>query len=217
MGLLTAQALINEAAIQLKDTGNTRWTRTELLGWLNQAQRTLGLAVPEVTAVTVNVPTVAGHRQSIPADGWLFLRATRNMGPTGTTIGRALEPTSFEVMTANNPLWTSDAATNTAVAYMFTPLERNVFWIYPPAAGSGNQIEVLYSRVLASLTAETQNISVPDVYESALLDYMMYRALSKDGDEAELQAAGMYFTSFRAALGAGQSSATATPSQGSAA
>ncbi len=36
MGTITAQSIINKAAIQLTDIGNTRWTRAELLGYLHK-------------------------------------------------------------------------------------------------------------------------------------------------------------------------------------
>lgn len=214
MGTLAASVLINKASVALKDTTNVRWTRAELLDYLNEAQRALTSVAPEVTSTAAAVTTIPGVKQAIPSDGWLFLRATRNLGVGGTTPGRFLEDTSFDILTKNNPGWSADAATNTATAFMYTPLERTAFWIYPPADTSGNRIEVLYSRVPSTLTTETQAIDPPDTYESALLHYMLYRALAKDSEEGEPQKALAYLNSFTAQVGGAQTVSRTAPKEG---
>jgi hypothetical protein len=148
------------------------------------------------------VTTVAGIRQSIPADGWVLLRANRNMGLSGATSGRVLQLVAEEELTKNNPTWASDTATGTAVAYAYTPVLKSTFWIYPPADSSGNQIEVVYSRIPIELTTESTVITVLDIYAPVLLDYVLYKACSKDSEYAPgLQLAQGYLATFNAMIG----------------
>ena len=202
MGTLTAASIINKAVIQLNDLSAVRWTRAELLTWLSDAQRVMILAAPSTGETTGMVTTVPGIKQTIPMDGWLLIRANRNMGSSGTSSGRVLQLVQEEELTKNNPTWSSDTATGSAVAYSYAPILKNVFWVYPPADASGNKIEVVYSQTPTELTTESSVITVLDVYEPALLDYVMYKACSKDAEYAAgLQLAAGYLSTFNAMLG----------------
>lgn len=204
MGTITAQSIINKASVQLLDTGNARWTRTELLGWVNDAQRALVLAIPETSAATTQVNTVAGARQTIPSTAWLLLRVARNMGTGGATPGRFLEKISEERLTRANPTWTSDTATLEAKAYAYTPLDKTVFWVYPPSS-SDQKLEIIYSMIPVDMVVETDVITVQDVYEPVLLDYVLYRACSKDAEYAPgVVLAKNYLDSFQTFIAASQ-------------
>lgn len=207
MGTVTAGAILDKAAIQLTDLTSIRWTRAELLSWLNMAQQALILAVPEASATTALVTTVAGVRQSIPSDGWVLLSANRNMGTSGTTPGRALEETRREILTRNNPSWGTDTATAVAAAYIYTPLDKTVFWIYPPADSSGNKVEVTYSQAPVAITSEATAIMVNNIYEPMLLDYVLYKACMKDAEYAPgVQLAQGYLATFTSLMQALQGS-----------
>jgi hypothetical protein len=98
MGTITAQSIINKAAIQLTDVGNTRWSRAELLDWLNQGQKQIVVMSPSATNKVSTVQLVAGTRQNIPSDGWTLLELIRYMGTNGSTPGRAIRVTSRELI-----------------------------------------------------------------------------------------------------------------------
>lgn len=211
MGTITAQAIIDKAAIQLIDIGNIRWTRAELLAWLNEAQQTIVLALPQATATTTLVTTVAGAKQSIPADGWLLLKASRNMGTNGTTPGRSLVEVTHDQLSQNNPNWISDAGTASANVYYYLPVDRTTFWIYPPANSSGNRIEVIYSKQPTVITSESGTIDVADVYAPALLNYVLYRACMKDAEYAPgVQLSSQYLNIFMTMIDASKTRGDAT-------
>lgn len=212
MGTVTAGAILDKAAIQLTDLTNIRWTRGELLSWLNMAQQSLILAVPEASAATANVTTVTGVRQSIPTDGWILLSANRNMGASGIAPGRSLEETRREILTRNNPMWAIDTPTGSAVSYIYTPLDKTVFWIYPPADASGNKIEVTYSQAPVAITSESTAIMVNNIYEPVLLDYVLYKACMKDAEYAPgVALAQGYLATFTSLIDALQGSTRSTP------
>jgi hypothetical protein len=191
-----ASTIIDKAAKQLLDLNNIKWTRSELLGWLNMAQQELILNVPEASATTALVTTVNGARQSIPSDGWMLLSANRNMGTTGTTPGRAIQETRRELLVRSNPAWTMDTATDVATIYIYTPLDKTVFWVYPPSI-AGNKIEVTYSQEPVVITIESAAITVDDIYEPILLNYILYKTLMKDPEYAPgVELAKGYLSSF---------------------
>jgi len=199
MGTITAQTIVNNAALQLTDVANVRWTSAELLGWLNDGLRQIVTMQPNATSKISNVQLVAGTRQSIPSDGWMLLRVHRNMGSDGATPGRAIRVISREVMDSFNPYWHTDTATAEVKNFIYDIEDQMAFYVYPPQIG-GQYIELNYSQQPTNLTL-SQVIPIFDVFASALLDYIMYRACSKDAEYAPgLQLAQLYLSTFTAAI-----------------
>lgn len=208
MSTITAQSIINKAATQLLDPSNVRWTRAELLGWINDAQRQIVLMSPNATNKVSVYKLVAGTRQSIPTDGWTLLDVIRYMGTDGTKPGRALRLASMEVMDAFNPNWHSATPSVVPQTYMFDQQDQTVFYVYPPNTGNG-YVQVNYSPEPVDLTLESQTIGIRDIFETAILDYVLYRANSKDAEYAPgLQLASGYLQTFMTSMGVKQKSET---------
>lgn len=200
MGTITAQSVINKAAIQLTDIGNTRWTRAELLDWLNQGQKQIVVMSPSATNKVSVVKLATGTRQSIPSDGWTLLELIRYMGTDGTKPGRAIRVTSRELIDSFNPNWHADAKSAVPKHYIFDAQDQTVFYVYPPNNGQG-YVQLNYSPVPPMITSESTVISVSDTFEPPLLDYILYRACSKDAEYAPgLQLAAGYLQTFMAAM-----------------
>lgn len=212
MGTVTAQTILNKAAIQLTDIANVRWTRAELLSWLNDGMRQIVLMQPSASSTTVSKLLTAGTRQTIPSDGWLLLQIYRNMGTTGTTAGRAIRIVSREVLDGFNPNWHSEIPKAEVKNYIYDVQDQLAFYVYPPNNGT-QYIELNYSAQPTNLTSETQTIPIFDIFQSALVDYIMFRACSKDAEYAPgLQLAQGYLATFTASVqGKTQSEATNDP------
>ncbi len=114
---VTAQTIIDKAAKQLLDSNNLKWTRAELLSWLNDGLRQIVLMQPNATNTRSSVQLVAGTRQKLPTGGWMLLGIYRNMGTTGTTPGRAVRISSRELLDAFNPNWHTATASTTTTNY----------------------------------------------------------------------------------------------------
>jgi hypothetical protein len=212
MGTVTAQTILNKAAIQLTDIANVRWTRAELLSWLNDGMRQIVVIQPSASSTTVNVRLTTGTRQLLPSDGWLLLHIYRNMGTTGTTPGRAIRIISREVLDAFNPTWHTEIPKTEVKNYLYDVQDQLAFYVYPPNNGTG-YIELNYSVQPTNLTSESQTIPLFDIFQSALVDYILFRACSKDAEYAPgLQLAQGYLATFTAAIQAKtQSEATNNP------
>jgi hypothetical protein len=214
MGTVTAKTIIDKATIQLIDLTNIRWTRAELLSWLNDGMRQTVLIQPSASSTTSVVKLDAGTRQTIPDDGWLLLAIYRNMGTTGTTPGRAIRIISREIIDSFNPDWHTDPAKAEVRNYIYTNQDQLAFYVYPPNTGT-QYIEINYSAQPTDLTSESQVIPIFDVFQSALVDYILYRACSKDAEYAPgLALAQQYSAAFVAAIkGKSESEITNDPTQ----
>lgn len=214
MGTVTAKTILDKASTQLTDLANIRWTRAELLGWLNDGMRQIVLIQPSASSTTVSKQLVAGTRQTLPADGWLLLSMYRNMGTNGITPGRVIRLISREILDSFNPNWNTDTAKAEVRNYIYTNQDQTAFYVYPPNTGT-QYVELNYSVQLADLTSESQAIPIFDVFQSSLVDYILYRACSKDAEYAPgLQLAQGYLATFVAAIqGKSDSEVTNDPTQ----
>lgn len=214
MSTVTAQAIINKAVTQLVDAANVRWTRAELLAWLNDGVRQIVLMQPNATSSVESMKLVAGTRQKIPTTGWLLLTINRNMGLDGTTPGRAIRIISRQLMDGFDPNWHTATASDTTIHYIYDLQDQLAFYVYPPSKGN-NYVELNYSIQPPDLTSETQVVPVFPIFQPALVDYVLYRAFSKDAEYAPgLALAQMYMTTFAAAVGGKEQTETkGTPEQ----
>jgi hypothetical protein len=214
MGTVTAKTIIDKATIQLIDLANIRWTRAELLSWLNDGMRQIVLIQPSASSTTSVIQLQAGTRQYLPDDGWLLLSIYRNMGTNGSTPGRAIRIISREILDSFNPDWNTDTAKAEVRNYIYTNQDQLAFYVYPPNTGT-QKIEINYSAQPADLTAETQVIPIFDVFQSSLVDYILYRACSKDAEYAPgVELAKTYLATFVAAIqGKTESEVTNDPTQ----
>ena len=201
MGTVTAQTIIDKASVQLIDLANIRWTRSELLAWLNDGMRQIVLIQPSASSTTVSKKLDAGTRQSLPTGGWLLLQMYRNMGTSGTTPGRAIRIVSRELLDNFNPNWHTATAAAEVRNYIYDTQDQTAFYVYPPNTGT-QYVELNYSAQPTNLTSESEVIPIFDIYQSSLVDYILYRACSKDAEYAPgLQLAQGYLATFVAAVG----------------
>jgi len=62
-------------------------------------------------------------------------------------------------------------------------------------------VEISYSIPPAECATEGDNIAIPEIYANALLDYVMFRAFSKDSEYSDPGKAAKYYQMFGNALG----------------
>ena len=185
MGTIIANSVIEKAQTILQDTTGVRWpVADELLGWLNDGQREVVIFKPNSHVKNVAVRLAAGTKQSLPADGVQLIDVVRNMGTDGNTPGRAVRITMREVLDSQLPNWHTVTASTDSKHYVYSLLDPKNFYVYPPQP-SGNQgyVEIVYA---SSPTNATLNgpITLDDIYQNVLVDYILYRAYSKDAEYA---------------------------------
>lgn len=195
-----ARAICTDAAKLLQDDTNVAWPLDELLHWLNAGQKELVLGKPDAYVKNQSVQLVAGTRQSIPADGNVYMRLTRNMGAAGTTPGRVILPIPMQVLDEQNPDWHTAAASATAVHAAYDERDKKHYYVYPPQPATPGYAEIIYSATPPDVALDDP-IAVSDLYQSALMDYVLYRAYSKDSEYTRNDAkATAYYQTFGALL-----------------
>lgn len=183
MPTITAQSIINKVKVTLQDTTNVRWTDTELLAYLNDGQREICMRRPDASSVLANITLVQGTRQQIPDAGTAVLRVLRNMGTSGTQPGRAIRHIPLDLIDANVPNWHAATAQAEILHAMTDARMPQYFYVYPPAT-AGTQLEVLYAAPPAEVATPSGTISLDDVFATPLMDYILFRAYTKDQDMA---------------------------------
>ena len=214
MGTILARSIIERAQIILQDTTGVRWPAdSELLGWLNDGQREVVIFKPNSCVRNQAVRLVGGSLQSLPSDGVQLIDIPRNLGTNGSTPGRPVRIVLREMLDAQTPNWHSMPTSAEVRHYTYSPLDPNHFYVYPPQPASNpGYVEMIYgaSPVNAMFNGP---IALDDIYQNVLLDYILYRAYSKDAEyAANPQRAQAHQNAYLAALtGKTQGEALVTP------
>jgi len=170
---------------------------------------------PEASVTNESVALVAGTKQSLPSTGILLIDVVRNMGADGDTPGNSIRIIMRKILDAQVPDWHLTAGAAAIIKhYMFDPRDPTNYYIYPPSDAT-SQVEIIYSSA-PTIVSAGENISIADVYESVLIDYILYRAYSKDADyAANAQRAQGHYQAVLQALGLQEKAETAfSPNKG---
>lgn len=200
---MLAGELIDRARTILQDATSVRWPLKELCQWLNDGQREVVLKKPSATAATVTLPMREGTLQFLPDNFISLLRVTRNIG------GRVVTVVSRDLMDAQNPDWHNTRPATGVRHFMFDEANPQAFYVYPPSDGRGEiEAVVSVSPVDVPVTGDPESldsyqspIALKDIYANALVDYVLYRAYSKDAQVAgATMRAAAHFNQFNSAL-----------------
>ena len=201
---VTGQIIADKVEILLQDETNVRWTEAELLGWINSGQREVAIAKPNaLTSNTTMQLTASATKQTIPATGIQLMEVVRNMGADGLTPGRAITGIDRSVLDMTIPTWHSDANAAGAVKHFtFDPRDPKTFYVYPKAPATALYIELIISTNPTQLASMASNIAYDDIYETVLIDYVLYRAYGKDSKHtSNMQRSTNHYQAFQNALG----------------
>jgi hypothetical protein len=179
---MKASDVLNRVRVLLNDDG-TRWPNSELFYWISDAQRLISLVRPDSTSASEVVSLVAGSKQSIPATSSRLLDVMHNIGSDGTTVGRAIKLTDRDQLQTQDPYWQTKPQKSEVREYVYDPRTPSVFYVTPPAKVS-TKIEIVTQKNPTDITATTDNLSLADVYFECVVNYVMYRAYSKDNEFA---------------------------------
>lgn len=201
MATITVTQLLNRVSVILQDPTNVRWPQAELLDWVNDGQREIATYKPNAFVKNESKQLVTGTKQTLPADGVSLIDVVRNMGTNGSTPGNAIRAVSREILDSQIPGWHASTAAATVKHFIYNPLDPKTFYVYPPQPNAAqNQVEMVY---VASPTDATLNstITLDDIYLSALVNYVLFRAYSKDAEfAANVQLSQGYFAMFKGNL-----------------
>jgi hypothetical protein len=191
MGTIAGSVLITQARGFLQDVSSAieRWTDAELLGYLNDGQVELVNLKHDAHTLTELFTCANDARQTLPAAGIAFISVSRNMG------GAPVTEVDRGMMDRAVPGWTLEIGT-TVMHYMRDDRDELGFYVYPVCDGAA--IELTYTPIPEPLATDAALVAVGDNYAPALVDYIVYRALSSDLDNPRnIEVAGNWMAMFQ--------------------
>lgn len=210
---ISAQSIISYAQTTLlNDAAGVRWPAAELVSHLNEFQRECVRVRPDQTATMITVGLAAGHKQALPDNVATFIDIPQNAS------NKPISKVDLPLMDAAVPGWRLATAKKDIVHFIYNLKDPRVFLVYPPALSTSSVVmEAALKPVdvtASSATTATGNLSVQDDMYTPALNWVMFRALSKNAEHASqaLLAAG-YKAAHDSALGI-ESTAAITPKTG---
>lgn len=214
---MTAAELLTRAAVILHDTDHVRWPLSELVDWINDAQRAIVLAKPSANPQTVNLDLIRGTRQSLTDPTHLcLLRLPRNILQIDPVRGgRAIRPVTREQLDTSSPYWHDPVEVpyrKEVRQYVFDEANPREFYVYPGNDATGiveAVVSVLPTAVVPADDGDANDIAsyesvalgLSEPYAVVILDYVLYRAFSKDDMPADNSRAQIHYQAFATALG----------------
>ena len=216
MAIIASEVML-QASILLLDAGLVRWPAPELHIYLNAGQREIALHKPTCFTDEVIISLVAGTRQSIPATAISLMRVVRNLSADddpGPRVGaKAVTAIDRTVLDTQIPSWSDPtvmpfrALVDHVVVDIANP---ETFYVVPGNTGAGmleatcavmpTPVPVPSSPLL--IASYVTSMNVPAIFENALVDYVMYRAFSKDASTpGHAQRAMAHYQQFAQAIG----------------
>jgi hypothetical protein len=196
--LATGQNIVDEVRRQLNDgdASNRRWDDTEMLDYVNAGQRQIVMLVPEANIIESQETIAAdsGPRQTIPADGIKFIAVNSGYDATNAIRGPQLRYVEFDALNGMFPTWGYTQVEQPRVPnfgdlytevlfehYAHDPRDPKAYWLYPAPDGTARDIFLLYAQLPADLAALANTVVLDDEYQNAMVEYVTFRALMKDG------------------------------------
>lgn len=193
LGVAVASVLLRVGDL-LQDETHDRWKSPELLRWVNDAATAIITRRPTANAKTISHSLTQGVKQSLP-DGALALIDI----PFNETAEVLVRATTAQLLRDADPNWRRGVPTDRVTHYLYDPAAPRDFWVYPPAA-AGVFVELIYGAVPTTEAKENGYLQVPVEYLEAVVNYVCYRAHSKDIESAQGAVATAYYNAFTAAL-----------------
>ncbi|WP_277207072.1 DUF6682 family protein [Vibrio misgurnus] len=187
---ITVKKMIDRLARDLIDVRNVRWTRAELLDFINDGMAAIVLRRPDLTRATQIVATTT-NTVALPADAYQILAVNH-------INNLAAQYVDIHKLNQLYPDWR--ITTGAPVCWTRNELDETTLFLYPKPATSVN-VELVYSRGL-TLALETDSFPLSEMYLGVVYDFVMYRAYNKDSQNpVEGQKAQLHLQSFATALG----------------
>ena len=193
MAVTTIGEIYTRVGTILQDTSNVRWPKTELEDWINDAYKEIVLHRPDANSETASVTLSQGSRQKLSSteinlpSALRVIDVIRNVA--GTSNSEAIRLIDRMVLDDQVPGWHAVSDSINVKHWMFDRRAPKEFLVYPPApdpASTPAEVELLYAYVPTGHDGDAENttIKLDDIYANIIVDYVLYRAYSKDVEYA---------------------------------
>ena len=185
--------ILSRISIIANDEEFVRWYKSELILWINDAAKDIVVRKPAAGAKVVALTLVDGVAQTLPDRTHMLIDVIRNVNGKRVTIAdrHRLEDSA--------PNW-YDMTPNATRHYCYEDRNTPVFYVYPPAA-NGQQLEATLAKLPDDVLDYSGSVDLGPEYMGIIVSYALYRALSKDSEEANATLAMAHYQAYSEALG----------------
>jgi hypothetical protein len=184
---LTAASIVTDGCATLLDVNLVAWSMAERLVYLNEAIRATILVKPDAYPVRGAVTPAAGLVQTLPDGGVALIDILYNT----TGRKRAVTVCGIEMLQEANRFWPAATQQAEAENYAYDPRDPRRYLLFPPNDGTGS-VYMIYGGTPAALTASSDTLPLTDVYQPALLAYVLSRCYAKNSQRQDLVKANAY-------------------------
>lgn len=175
---IAISTIINAAARELYDVDNIKWSRSELLGFVSEAEKQIMVLHPQNNSTVDTIDLAAGCQQAVPIEAHQLVDVYHNVASDNLTPRRAVRMVSRRLMNSYEPGWMYAAQTTEVQNVIFDEQDKRHFWVYPPNNGEG-KLNIAYLAVSEPYATEEDNLRISDAYYTAALEFVLFRACSK--------------------------------------
>jgi hypothetical protein len=183
----------------MMDPKASRWPEKECIDWINDGASEIVLRRPAARAVTEIIELTTGTLQSASPGTSQILDVVRNMRDDGGA-GRSIRIADRQQIDDIEPDWHRKRA-GTTRHYMIDERSPTSFYVYPPAV-LGAKVEALVAKPAPKVESANDTLDLRSEFINALLNWMMYRAHSKDSQYSQGNMAALHYQAFTDAIGA---------------
>ena len=179
---MIVQEIINRAGILLQDTANVRWTAEWLRDAVSDSYTEVINRRPDAHSFAVAHNCAAGVRQSVAASQPRAIRVIDVVVNTAATSDkRSVRRTERKTLDDQVRSWQAQAETENIELFMLDPNLPKEFLVYPPAT-SAAVLEIVISTLPTPHNSTSETLRIGDNFAGAILDYVLYRAFSRDAE-----------------------------------
>lgn len=207
--------IIKRCEVITQDKTSIRWPKAEWLDWYNDAILFVVNRRPDKSVKNIDFTlNEADSKQVLPSDALRLFTVVRNV-----VSGRPIRKIRRKILDDQYNDWHSHTAANVD-HFIYDERDPTSFYVYPRPISPGHTIEIMYpfapvAVAIDDFDTDTQTIGIDDSFLNPLIDFMLYRAYSKDADYAENGArAASHFNVAEQSLGIKTQADAATMTQG---
>lgn len=184
--MATVQSIIDRATFILKDYDRVRWTSEELLSWVNDAQSQIAKLITREIAKNYTITLAEGSRQDLaalePNSRWMRIYDILCNAPGGKPTGATIRQIDRSALDHAFRTWRGKPPTSAVVEeFALDERQRTQFDVWPPVA-AGARVFILAAKQPSPVTASS-TFGLPDTYDIPAVDYVLWRAFSKDAND----------------------------------
>lgn len=183
---ILASTIINAVRFTLMDAAAATWSDAVLLADLNSAERKVCMLKRDAYVVRGDIALVAGSKQTLPAGGLCILDLYYN-----TSGGQTIRLVDRSLMDEAARFWTAATPEAAVQDWCADPKDPTRWDVLPPGNGTGS-VNALYGAMPTAISATTNPINLPDVFESILKCFLLSEAYQHNSKRQDIGKAQFY-------------------------